>query len=105
MFNTGGAVEQFEVHLPSDKKPELFDGKVPSELSNSLSENRAPTATIALKVRGCGRFGSYSSERPLKCTVGGAETDFEYEPATGLLTFTIPVPEEEMCRWPIEIHV
>ncbi|KAA8517057.1 hypothetical protein F0562_017125 [Nyssa sinensis] len=104
MFNTGGAVEQFEVNL-ADNKPELFDGEVPCELSTSLSENRSPTATVALKVRGCGRFGAYSSQRPLKCRVGNAETDFNYDAGTGLLAMTIPLPEEEMYRWPIEIQV
>ncbi|KAK2975712.1 hypothetical protein RJ640_010771 [Escallonia rubra] len=105
MFNSGGAVEQTEVHFASDKKPELFDGEVISEVSTSLSENRTPTATIALKVRGCGRFGAYSSQRPLKCTMGNVESEFNYEAATGLLTLTIPVPQEEMFRWPIEILV
>jgi raffinose synthase len=105
MFNAGGAVEQFEVHLTSDKKPEHFDGEVHSELSTSLSGNQSPTATISVKVRGCGRFGAYSSQVPLKCKVGNTEVDFEYEPATGLLNFAIPAPEEDMYRWPIEIQV
>ncbi|CAK9157183.1 unnamed protein product [Ilex paraguariensis] len=106
MLNTGGAVEQFEVHLVSDKKkPLLFDGEVSSEVSTSLSENRSSAATIALQVRGCGRFGAYSSQRPLKCTMGNAPTDFDYDVATGLLTLNIPVPVEEMYRWTIEIEV
>ncbi|KAG4393661.1 hypothetical protein GLYMA_03G137900v4 [Glycine max] len=61
MFNTGGAVEQVEIH------------------------NRAATKTIALSVRGRGRFGVYSSQRPLKCVVGGAETDFNYDSETGFV--------------------
>jgi len=81
MFNTGGAVEQVEIH------------------------NRAATKTIALSVRGRGRFGVYSSQRPLKCVVGGAETDFNYDSETGLTTFSIPVSPEEMYRWSIEIQV
>jgi raffinose synthase len=105
MFNTGGAVEQVEVHMASDRKPELFDGEVSSELTTSLGEDRSPTATIALKVRGCGRFGAFSSQRPLKCRVGNAETEFNYDSATGLVTINIPVPEEEMYRWPLEIQV
>ncbi|XP_006489932.2 probable galactinol--sucrose galactosyltransferase 2 [Citrus sinensis] len=104
MFNSGGAVENVEVHM-SEKKPDLFDGEVSSELTTSLSDNRSPTATISLKVRGCGRFGIYSSQRPLKCTVGSIQTDFTYDSATGLMTMTLPVPEEEMYRWPVEIQV
>ncbi|KAF8403805.1 hypothetical protein HHK36_011911 [Tetracentron sinense] len=105
MFNTGGAVEQFDVQMVSEKKPEVFDGEVSSELSSSLSDNRSPTATVALKVRGCGLFGAYSSQRPLKCTVGNNVTDFNYDSATGLLTLTIPVPGEEMYKWAVEIQV
>ncbi|KAK8667539.1 hypothetical protein V6N13_007688 [Hibiscus sabdariffa] len=104
MFNGSGAVEQLEVQTTSDEKSELFDGEVSSKLT-CLSENRSPTATITLKVRGCGRFGAYSSQRPLKCMVGNAETDFNYDSVTGLMTLTLPVPQEEMYRWPIEIKV
>ncbi|KAJ6316664.1 hypothetical protein OIU78_019863 [Salix suchowensis] len=82
MFNAGGAMEQVEIHMTSDKAPEHCDGEVSSELVTSLGENRPPTATIALRVRGCGRFGAYSSKRPLKCTVGNAGTDFDYDSAT-----------------------
>ena len=97
MFNSSAAVEQVEIHLASDKKPELSNGEV--------SENRSPTATIGLKTRGCGRFGAYCSQRPLKCTVDNAETNFEYDSASGLTTITIPVPEKEMYRWSVEIQV
>ncbi|TQE07544.1 hypothetical protein C1H46_006864 [Malus baccata] len=68
MFNSSADVEEVEIHLASDKKPELSNGEV--------SENRSPTATIGLKTRGCGRFGAYCSRRPLKCTVDNAETNF-----------------------------
>ncbi|KAJ9181101.1 hypothetical protein P3X46_009267 [Hevea brasiliensis] len=105
MFNTGGALDQFEIKMAFDKKPELFDGELSSELTTSLGENWSPTATIALKVRGCGRFGAYSSQRPLKCRVGNVEIDFNYASDIGLVTLTLPVPEEEMYRWPVEIQV
>ncbi|XP_048432381.1 probable galactinol--sucrose galactosyltransferase 2 [Pyrus x bretschneideri] len=97
MFNSSAAVEQVEIQLASDKKPELSNGEV--------SENRSPTATISLKTRGCGRFGAYCSQWPLKCTVDNARTNFEYDSASGLTTITIPVPEKEMYRWSVEIQV
>lgn len=105
MFNIGGAIEQVEIKMASDKPAELFDGEVSSELTIPLSENRAPTATIELKVRGCGRFGAYTSQRPLKCRVGGVENDFQYDPATGLVTLALPVAKEDMYGWPVEIQV
>ena len=79
MFNTGGAVEHFEIH-------------------------KGATASASLRVRGSGRFGVYSSQKPVKCAVGDNETDFNYESETGLLTFYIPVPVEDMYNWPIEIQ-
>lgn len=100
MFNAGGAVELCEIHKSLDTKPETSDGEVVSESTTALT-----TATVTLKVRGCGRFGAYCSQRPLKCTVGGADCEFEYDSATGLVTVEIPVPEEEMYRWLLEIQV
>ncbi|KHG29002.1 putative galactinol--sucrose galactosyltransferase 2 -like protein [Gossypium arboreum] len=105
MFNSSGAVEKFEVQMTSDEKLQFFDGEVSSELTTSLSTNRNPTATISLKVRGCGRFGAYSSQRPLKCCVDNVDTHFNYDSATGLVTLTLPVPSEEMYRWHVEIQV
>lgn len=104
MFNSGGAVEQFEFE-PASNKPEHFDGEASSELTGPLSEKRSPSAKITQKVRGCGRFGAYSSQRPLKCIVDGAEANFDYEETSGLVTLNIPVPQEEMYRWNIEVLV
>lgn len=100
MFNTGGAIEEVEIHRTSDKQ-ELFDG----EVTTSLSSNRTTTATIALKVRGSGKFGVYSSQRPLKFAVDGTKTDFNYNSENGLTTFSIPIPQEDMYKWSIEIQV
>lgn len=104
MFNSGGAIEQFEYEAASNK-PQHLDGDVSSELNVPLSETRFPSAKITLKVRGCGRFGAYSSQCPLKCSLDGAETNFDYEDSSGLVTLNIPVPQEDMYRWTIEILV
>ncbi|GAB4851607.1 Probable galactinol--sucrose galactosyltransferase 2 [Ancistrocladus abbreviatus] len=105
MFNSSAAMDQFDVQLASDKQTALFDGEVTSELTNALTEDRSPAAAITLKVRGCGRFGAYSSQRPLKCTVGGSRTNFNYDSDIGLLILNLPIPSEEMYRWEIEIQV
>ncbi|KAI4385175.1 hypothetical protein MLD38_003230 [Melastoma candidum] len=91
MFNAGGAVESFQVLTAPD---------------TSVSETKESTAaTVALKLRGCGRFGAYCSRQPVNCTLDGKETGFEYDPNNGLMTLDIPVPEEEMYRWFVEIGV
>lgn len=104
MFNTGGAVEEVGIHRETDNKQELFDGEAVSELISSLGPNRT-TTTITLKVRGSGKFGVYSSQHPLKCAVDRTETDFNYDSETGLTTFFVPVPQEELYKWSIEIQV
>lgn len=102
MFNSSGAIDSMEINPVADKRPELFDGEVSS---SALSENRSPTALISLSVRGCGRFGAYSSQRPLKCAVENTETNFDYNSETGLVTLNLPVTKEEMFRWQVEILV
>uniref|UniRef100_A0A1D1Y521 galactinol--sucrose galactosyltransferase n=1 Tax=Anthurium amnicola TaxID=1678845 RepID=A0A1D1Y521_9ARAE len=103
MFNASGAVEQIEIRMSS--AVQQLDGEVHSNLSNSLSQSRAPTATVVLMVRGCGRFGAYSSQRPLRCTLDSVDTEFGYDGETGLLTVAIPVPGKEMYGWTMEVQV
>lgn len=109
MFNSSGAVEQFKVDITSssssDRNPQLFDGEVAFDTPTALSENRSPTATIRLSVRGCGVFGAYSSQRPLKCRVGNNQVEFTYAAHTGFLSLNLPVPEEEMHTWDVEFEV
>jgi len=78
MFNAGGAVEECAV----DEK-----------------------AVVALRVRGCGRFGAYCSREPARCLLDSAEGEFGYDADTGLVTVDLPVPEQEMYRWTLEIVV
>ncbi|XP_055822393.1 probable galactinol--sucrose galactosyltransferase 2 [Solanum dulcamara] len=94
MINSGGAIDQYEVHQAFEKKPQHSDDR-----------SQSPTATVSLKVRGCGRFGVYISQIPLKCSVDGADTVYNYNKESGLLTMNIPVPQEEMYKWNIEIQV
>lgn len=98
MFNSGGAVEQFNVKMNSD-------GNALSDAPGSLGEGRAGTATVELRVRGCGCFGAYSSQKPIRCSLDSSEVEFSYDSATGLLKLNIPVPEMEMYRWNLEILV
>ncbi|CAN6308801.1 unnamed protein product [Urochloa humidicola] len=79
MFNSGGAVEECDVD--------------------------AEAGVVRLRVRGCGRFGAYCSRRPARCVLDAAEVEFGYDDDTGLVTLDIPVPEKELYRWTMEIHV
>ncbi|TYH34969.1 hypothetical protein ES332_D13G161500v1 [Gossypium tomentosum] len=77
MFNSGGAIKDFRYHH----------------------------ANIDMKIRGCGVFGAYSSTRPKRITVETEEVSFEYEDASGLVTLSLRVPEEELYVWSIGIEV
>jgi raffinose synthase len=79
MFNAGGAVEECTVN--GDDK-----------------------AGVTLRVRGCGRFGAYCSRSPVKCSLDSEDVEFNYEADTGLVTVDLPVPEQEMYRWSLEIQ-
>ncbi|KAL0356336.1 UNVERIFIED_CONTAM: putative galactinol--sucrose galactosyltransferase 2 [Sesamum radiatum] len=61
MYNSGGATE-------------------------GLCSTVEPSAcTITIQARGCGRFGAYSSKKPISCTVDGKNEEFVYRPDDGLL--------------------
>ncbi|KAL6639538.1 hypothetical protein ACP70R_023268 [Stipagrostis hirtigluma subsp. patula] len=79
MFNAGGAVEECAVD--------------------------AGGASVALRVRGCGRFGAYCSRKPAKCLLDSADVEFSYDADTGLVAVELPVPEQELYRWTLEIMV
>jgi raffinose synthase len=83
MFNSGGAVEECSVKADDD----------------------AAGTRATMRVRGCGRFGAYCSRRPARCVLDAAEVEFGYDSDTGLVTVDLPVPEEEMYRWTLEIVV
>lgn len=62
MYNSGGAVEALEL------------------------TNHPAGCRVKIRVRGCGRFGAYSSKKPLSCIVDMQEEEFQYNAEGGLLT-------------------
>lgn len=77
MFNSGGAVEQFEVQKTSKSE-------VNGDQATPLSENRPVSATVPLKVQGCGRFNlepihlNVLSSAPLMAMKPSSLNDFKY---------------------------
>lgn len=80
MFNSGGAIK-------------------------ALRYESERTATVNMKVRGCGEFGAYSSTRPKRIAVDSEEMQFGYEEKSGLVTLTLRVPEEELYLWNISFEL
>ncbi|KAG6414235.1 hypothetical protein SASPL_126953 [Salvia splendens] len=62
---------------------DMFNG------GGALEGLKYEASAVSMEVKGCGRFGAYSSVKPSKCTVGSAAVEFEYEAASGLLTFDL----------------
>ncbi|KAL0000378.1 hypothetical protein SO802_014159 [Lithocarpus litseifolius] len=80
MFNSGGAIKEMN-----------YDSKT--------------NTSVALKVRGCGLFGAYSSAKPKRITVDLQEIEFRYEEESGLVTISLRVPEQELYLWNISIEL
>ncbi|KAL2245173.1 probable galactinol--sucrose galactosyltransferase 1 [Sesamum indicum] len=80
MFNSGGAIKE-------------------------LNDEAEKPGTVNMKVRGCGMFGAYSSVKPKRIQVDAKEAEFEYDEASGLITFALQIPEKEMYLWDVTVEL
>lgn len=110
MYNSGGAIQGLRY--------EVKGGAALSELDNGFKGEVNGTAvhpvencslqtvgTVRMEVKGCGRFGTYSSAKPRQCTVGSAMVDFSYD-SYGLLTLNLDhMPEEGQKVHIVEIEI
>ncbi|XP_022987599.1 probable galactinol--sucrose galactosyltransferase 6 isoform X2 [Cucurbita maxima] len=87
MFNAGGAIDGLK-----------YEVKVGSELSENRSSELV--GIVHLEVKGCGRFGAYSSAKPRRCTVDSSEVEFGYESESGLVTFGI----DKLPKGDLKVH-
>lgn len=61
---------------------------------------------IKMKLRGSGLFGVYSSvRRPRNVTVDSEDVEYRYKPDSGLVTFTLGIPEKELYLWDVVIEL
>ncbi|KAL0403802.1 UNVERIFIED_CONTAM: putative galactinol--sucrose galactosyltransferase 6 [Sesamum radiatum] len=82
MFNAGGAIEGLKYDVTGLK------------------------ALVSIEVKGCGRFGAYSSTKPRKCTVGSSVVEFEYNSTSGLVTLYLhEMPPEDEKVHIVEIEL
>ncbi|KAK9268321.1 hypothetical protein L1049_000069 [Liquidambar formosana] len=63
------------------------------------------SATVGMKVRGCGTFGAYSSARPKRITVDSEEMEFDYEEKSGFVTLALSILEEELYLWNVTVEL
>ncbi|KAL0358410.1 UNVERIFIED_CONTAM: putative galactinol--sucrose galactosyltransferase 6 [Sesamum angustifolium] len=82
MFNAGGAIECLKYDITDLK------------------------ALVSMEVKGCGRFGAYSSSKPKTCTVGSSGVEFEFNSTSGLVTLYLPeMPPEDKKTHNVEIEL
>ena len=95
MFNSGGAVDGLTYHLLDGSK--LLDG-------NGSTSGSEAVGLVCMEVRGCGRFGAYSSVRPRKCMMGSSELEFSYDSSSGLVTLQLEaMPKEKVHKIVVEL--
>ncbi|XP_019184720.1 PREDICTED: probable galactinol--sucrose galactosyltransferase 6 isoform X2 [Ipomoea nil] len=96
MFNAGGAIEGLKYETKAG-----FQGE--DKIKNSSTE---PVGVVSIEVRGCGRFGAYSSAKPRKCRLGGNVVDFTYDLDSGLVTLNLDdMPAKEQRVHMIEVEL
>ncbi|KXG19425.1 hypothetical protein SORBI_3010G057400 [Sorghum bicolor] len=87
MFNSGAAVEGLTYHLLDGAKLlGVGDNDGPASATSSDA-----TGLVCVEVRGCGRFGAYSSVRPRRCLLGSAsaQLEFTYDSSSGLVVLQL----------------
>uniref|UniRef100_A0A0D9WMF1 galactinol--sucrose galactosyltransferase n=1 Tax=Leersia perrieri TaxID=77586 RepID=A0A0D9WMF1_9ORYZ len=87
MFNSGGAVEGLTYHRLDGAKS-VTNGSA-STLPEHQSLSSQAVGLVCMEVRGCGRFGAYSSVRPRKCMLGSAQVEFTYDTSSGLVILNL----------------
>ncbi|OQU75927.1 probable galactinol--sucrose galactosyltransferase 6 isoform X2 [Sorghum bicolor] len=96
MFNSGGAVEGLTYHLLGGAK--LLDG------GNGSASGSEAVGLACMEVKGCGRFGAYSSVRPRKCMLGSAQLEFSYDSSSGLVVLQLEkMPKERVHKIVVEL--
>lgn len=94
MFNAGGAIQGLKYEMKAGNQHE----------GSSVIEDLV--AVVSIEVRGCGRFGAYSSAKPRKCTLGGNLVDFTYDSDSGLVTLNLDnMPAEDQRVHILEVEL
>ncbi|EXB39014.1 hypothetical protein L484_011173 [Morus notabilis] len=108
MYNPGGAIERLSYEAKSGfQLSELEigfkeDGNVEREVENRSSEL---VGIVHLEVKGCGKFGAYSSAKPRRCIVDSQVVDFSYDSLCGLMTFSLDNLPEGMRVHDVKVEL
>lgn len=111
MYNAGGAIQGLRYQVAEWSAISELNLDFAGE-GNGISaqplENKSPevVGTIFMEVKGCGRFGAYSSVKPRKCLLGSDPVEFSYDSSYGLLVIHLAnMPDSEKKLHSIVIEV
>ncbi|KAF9615218.1 hypothetical protein IFM89_022480 [Coptis chinensis] len=110
MYNSGGAIKGLRYEIKCNTSlSELGNGCIRETDGISLQPfgNGSSNAVgvVLMEIKGCGRFGAYSSVKPRQCIEGSATIDFNYDSSCGLLTLRLNQRKEESKDiHAVEIH-
>ncbi|KAG5242794.1 galactinol--sucrose galactosyltransferase [Salix suchowensis] len=100
MFNAGGAIDGLKYEVKGGAGLSELDDGYRGE-SSCVAEERVGNYSdelvgkVCMEVKGCGKFGAYSSAKPRKCIVDSNVVDFVYDSNSGLVGFSLDsLPEE-----------
>ncbi|KAK1551060.1 hypothetical protein Q3G72_029490 [Acer saccharum] len=95
MFNAGGAIEGLQYEGDSN-----VGGERVENCSNEL------VGRVCMEVKGCGKFGAYSTAKPRRCIVDSNVIEFQYDSLSGLVTVTLDkLPEEDKKVHVVEVEI
>ncbi|XP_038878259.1 probable galactinol--sucrose galactosyltransferase 6 isoform X2 [Benincasa hispida] len=109
MYNAGGAIEGLKYEVKDGAELVEADGvSEGNEVVGGRPENRSSelVGIVHLEVKGCGRFGAYSSAKPRRCTVDSSVVEFGYDSESGLVTLGIDkLPEGDLKVHDVKIEL
>lgn len=109
MFNAGGAIEGLKYEVKGGAELVEVDGESEGiDAAGGRPENRSSelVGIVHLEVKGCGRFGAYTSAKPRRCTVDSSVVEFGYDSESGLVTLGIDkLPEGDLKVHDVKIEL
>ncbi|CAK9329636.1 unnamed protein product [Citrullus colocynthis] len=109
MFNAGGAIEGLKYEVKGGAELVEVNGESEGiEAAAGRPENRSSelVGIVHLEVKGCGRFGAYTSAKPRRCTVDSSVVEFGYDSESGLVTLGIDkLPEGDLKVHDVKIEL
>ncbi|KAH8481684.1 hypothetical protein H0E87_029248 [Populus deltoides] len=110
MFNAGGAIEGLKYEVKGGAELLNLDDGYKGE-SSCVSEQRVENYSdelvgkVSMEVKGCGKFGAYSSAKPRKCIVDANVVEFLYDSDSSLVSLSLDSMPEEGKLHVVEIEL